>query len=218
MASGKSYWKRSEGGCEHGKRPSSCSKCNLCEHGCFKPRCLKGCSLLCKHGAKKERCTECKEKCAHGKAYFCKHLECRLGICEEHSALCKKALQKSKCPWCHPGQRGKASNERFVRDAGLSSTFIDLYERGGAARMDTDRCEHDRFKFSCRECGKCQHGVYRPDCQEGCFLRCWHGKKPDHCATCNPNRCPHGKLLRCAECDMTAPISRVSREPVNHME
>eukprot|EP00899_Mesostigma_viride_P018554 jgi/Mesvir1/266/Mv13604-RA.1 len=189
-------------GCAHGKRPSACTKCNLCHHGSFKPRCLEGCSRLCEHGSHKERCTKCKPKCKHGKAYFCNDLECRLGICVDHSFRCNKALNKSKCPWCHPGRKF-SHKRRHGNDDGSGS-----YDADGRASVDTMKCEHGKFKFACRECGKCAHGVYRADCRQGCFERCWHGKQPDRCITCNTARCPHGKLLRCKECGLTAPPPR----------
>eukprot|EP00899_Mesostigma_viride_P010939 jgi/Mesvir1/19847/Mv13137-RA.1 len=201
-------------GCPHGKRPSACTTCNQCEHGAFKPRCLEGCSQLCEHGAKKERCRDCKPKCKHGKVYFCNDIECRLGICVEHSFVCRKPLQKSKCPWCHPGRDFRRKSR-----VGANNKAIGEYDADGAARPDTTKCEHTKYKFACRECGKCQHGLYRPDCRQGCFFRCWHGKEPDHCKTCNPSRCPHGKLLRCKECGTTAPPPRPTLEPtVNHIE
>eukprot|EP00899_Mesostigma_viride_P005232 jgi/Mesvir1/1470/Mv14454-RA.1 len=198
--------KRRRAGCEHGKRPSSCSKCNLCVHGIFKPSCLQGCSKLCPHGFKANKCVNCKPKssCQHGNVSFCKDVSCELGICVPHSRIYWKAIKKYGCPLCALPP---------PKEPPTPTGWHSLYELRGSATMDTTRCSHDKWTFACRDCGLCRHGGYRPECEEGCFIKCWHGHKPECCHECNQNRCVHDKFLRCNKCGFSTPLPRLHRLP-----
>lgn len=169
--------------CAHGKQKSTCSECSphlFCkEHGklVLKTSCPE-CSphLFCKEHGKgqyrfKNKCPECNPevKCEHGNVrYNCQ--TCGKKKCPNHPDryyyTCKDCKGGAFCEE-HPGEWKN----------------ICKY-----CEKVSGRCEHDKIKKNCAECGGCnvcEHGILKYTCKQcqGTGI-CEHGRQKANCATC----------------------------------
>ena len=67
-------------------------------------------------------------------------------------------------------------------------------------------CEHEKYKYQCRECKGsqiCPHNKRKPQCKECVGSQiCTHSRRKDHCKKCEGSQiCPHNRLKRtCKKC------------------
>ena len=67
-------------------------------------------------------------------------------------------------------------------------------------------CEHEKYKYQCRECKGsqiCPHNKRKPQCKECVGSQiCPHSRRKDHCKKCEGSQiCPHNRLKRtCKKC------------------
>jgi hypothetical protein len=74
------------------------------------------------------------------------------------------------------------------------------------ANKEKNKCEHNKFKSSCKECGGssfCEHGRQKSKCKEcGGSSCCEHGRQKSRCKECGGSEiCEHNRRKsRCKEC------------------
>ena len=155
-------------------------------------------------GVKKEKK---KGRCIHNK-YRC--IECRNGFCEHGkdkrwckdgcggSMLCKHGKGKYYCKEC--GGKGICihnTNKHICSKCNPDYKYNHV----------TQKCEHGKWKNSCKICGYCEHDKLKRNCikcRPNAF--CKHEKRKGNCKECNPNykrsktkKCKHGKWKDCCK-------------------
>ena len=197
--------------CEHDRVRSVCKECgggSLCEHGRRRSRCKDcGGGSLCEHGRRRSRCKEC------GGGSICEHERVR-SHCKEcgGSAICEHGTEWSKCKECGGGAicspqppapqppmhaRSAMGGTMPAADPGKATRVLGVrYKRimKGKAAVGTWtvkgwRCEHDRVRSVCKECGGgsiCEHGRVRSQCKEckGGASICAHSMRKSACKEC----------------------------------
>ena len=100
--------------------------------------------------------------------------------------------------------------------------------------MSNSKCQHDRVKHRCRDCGTgiCKHGKFKHLCYECGVGYCLHGRQKyrcrdcgrgicEHdkdkygCRLCKSNKCKHGNYrYQCIDCSIErGEIEHVSKRP-----
>ena len=111
-------------------------------------------------------------------------------------------MDSIKCTRCKVSQE----KDQFISIRGLTTKTCAVCRVKAKAESERNKCEHNRKKAHCRECGGsqiCEHKKYKVQCKEcGGSQICKHNKVISGCKDCNGSSfCDHEiQRSRCKKC------------------
>lgn len=111
-------------------------------------------------------------------------------------------MQYDKCPKC----KCYRLPNQFLNAKGRKLKTCDICRERGRKRKEKYKCEHNKQKASCKECGGsqiCEHNINKYNCVKckGNGI-CHHDRIKAQCKECKGNRiCKHNKyIFHCKDC------------------